>query len=163
MLRNRVEPTMGRNAIKSTQSLTRTSFPWAPEWVSGTSEQLNAAKWANEASGAEQANGWAVQPNGRTKEWMAQYTLRRFHSHSTHSDAMRRFKYSQILISVDNNLLLRNVLNVNWIGATAFIVPFCNFYSVFSFLSVASWNFQSFESSFCHSFFRYEYRDFQRK
>ena len=40
------------------------------EWAS---EQVSAAKGANEASSLKQANEWALQANKRTDEWVAQY------------------------------------------------------------------------------------------
>ena len=44
-------------------------------------ERMSAVKSSSETSSAEQANEWAV----RADEQMAQYSSRRFHSHSTHS------------------------------------------------------------------------------
>ena len=39
---------------------------------------------ANASSGAEQAKEWVMRANKRVEERMAQYSTRRFHSHSTH-------------------------------------------------------------------------------
>ena len=48
------------------------------------SERASVAERAGEASSAEQANERAVRANERTEEQIAQYSARRFHSHSTH-------------------------------------------------------------------------------
>ena len=46
-------------------------------------ERMSAVERASEASSAEKANECAVRVNERVDEWMAQYFMRRFHSHST--------------------------------------------------------------------------------
>ena len=46
---------------------------------------MSVAERASEASSAEQANSWMVRANKWTEEQMAQYSTRRFPSHSTHS------------------------------------------------------------------------------
>ena len=42
---------------------------------------LGASEWASEQCGV--ANEWVMQANERADEWMALYSTRRFHSHST--------------------------------------------------------------------------------
>ena len=69
--------------IDEFNSKTEITFPWAPELVSErANEWMSAAERASEASSAEQAKEWEVQVNERTEEHMAQYSTRRFHSHS---------------------------------------------------------------------------------
>ena len=66
------------------------------------SERMSAAERASEASSAEQANEIALRANQRADEQMAQYSTRRFHSHSTHG----AFACSTLLASLARSTAL---------------------------------------------------------
>ena len=76
------------NEIDAFISKTKTAFPWALEGVSErTSKQMSATERASEANSAELVNEWAEWANEPADERVPQYSLRRFHSHSTQCTA----------------------------------------------------------------------------
>ena len=76
--------TVGWNCMKSTHLIQRQkplSHELGSAWMGErANERTSAAERASEASSTEKANEWAV----RADERVAQYSMRRFHSHSTY-------------------------------------------------------------------------------
>jgi len=65
-----------------------------------------------EASVKEQANERSVRVNERAEERMAQYSTRRFHSHSTHSERMQLNEYTEKYIKVISFYTRFELLNI---------------------------------------------------
>ena len=80
-------PTVGWNCMKLTHSILRQkplSHELGSEWMGErANERMSAAERVSEASSAEKVNECAVRVNKRADEWMVQYSMRLFHSHST--------------------------------------------------------------------------------